>query len=454
MPTKEELLAKTKIPAERAMQLHPFYKGKVQVLPKCPVRDLADFSIWYTPGVAAPCKAIHADPGLVYQHTNKGNAIAVVSDGTRVLGLGDIGPEAGLPVMEGKALLFKYLGGVDAVPICLRTTDPEELVRTVKILEPSFGGINLEDISQPKCFGILDRLRAEMSIPVWHDDQQGTATVVVAGLINALKLIGKEIGNIRTAMIGMGAANVATYRLLEAYGMPPASIIACDSTSILHRGRRDIEEARPQFFDKWRVCSESNANNIVGGPAEALRGADVCIAFSQSGPDVIRPEWIKSMAKDAIVFACANPVPEIWPWEAKEAGARIVCTGRSDFPNQVNNSLGFPGIFRGVLDVRARTITDEMAIAAATELSNCIPEEDLNDENILPQMDEWQVYVKVAVATAMKAQGQGVADITMSEAEATEAARAAIEGARDATRLLMEQGLIPALPPQKELQAA
>ena len=255
-------------------------------------------------------------------------------------------------------------------------------------------------------------------------------------------------------MIGMGAANVATYRLLEAYGIHPASIIACDSTSILHRGRRDIDEARPQFFDKWRVCTESNADNTVGGPGEALRGADVCIAFSQSGPDVIRPEWIQSMAKDAIVFACANPVPEIWPWEAKEAGARIVCTGRSDFSNQVNNSLGFPGIFRGVLDVRARTITDEMAIAAATELAHCIPDEDLNDENILPQMDEWQVYVKVAVATAMKAQSQGVADITMSEAEATEAARTAIEGARDATRLLMEQGLIPALPPRKELQAA
>lgn len=454
MTTKEELLAKAKIPAERAMRLHPFYRGKVQVLPKCPVRELADFSVWYTPGVAAPCKAIHANPGLVYQHTNKGNTIAVVSDGTRVLGLGNIGPEAGLPVMEGKALLFKYLGGVDAVPICLRTTDPEELVRTVKILEPSFGGINLEDISQPKCFGILDRLRAEMSIPVWHDDQQGTATVVIAGLINALKVVGKDIGRIRTAMIGMGAANVATYRLLRTYGIDPGGIIACDSKGILHRGRRDVEEAHEQFFDKWRVCTESNVDNIVGGPAEALRGADVCIAFSQSGPDVIRPEWIKSMAKDAIVFACANPVPEIWPWEATEAGARIACTGRGDFPNQVNNSLGFPAIFRGVLDVRARTITDEMAIAAATELARCVPDGDLGHENILPRMDEWQVYVRVAVATAMKAQSQGIATITMSEQEAREAARKAIEGARDATRLLMEQGLIPAAPPENELQAA
>jgi malate dehydrogenase (oxaloacetate-decarboxylating) len=454
MPTQQELLEKAKIPAEMAMQLHPFYKGKIQVLPKCPVRGLADFSIWYTPGVAAPCRAIHAEPGLVYQHTNKGNTIAVVSDGTRVLGLGDIGPEAGLPVMEGKALLFKYLGGVDAFPICLRTKDPMEIVQVVKILEPSFGGINLEDIAQPKCFGILDRLRAEMSIPVWHDDQQGTATVVLAGLINALKVVGREIGAIKTAMIGMGAANVATYRLLKRYGIDPAGIIACDSTGTLHRGRRDIEEAQGQFSDKWQVCIETNPEDIVGGPTEALRGADVCIAFSQSGPDVIKPAWIQTMAKGAIVFACANPIPEVWPWEAREAGARIVCTGRSDFPNQVNNSLGFPAIFRGVLDVRAHTITDEMAIAAATELAQCVAERDLSDENVLPSMDEWEVFVRVAVATAMEAQRQGVAFLTMSQAEATAAARTAIKGAREATRLLMEKGLITIPTPEMEFQLA
>lgn len=454
MSTKTECLAKAQIPAELAMRWHPFYHGKLQVLPKCAVRGLADFAVWYTPGVAAPCRAIHADPELVYQHTNKGNTIAVVSDGSRVLGLGNIGPEAGLPVMEGKALLFKYLGGVDAVPICLRTTDPDDIVRTVKFLEPSFGGINLEDIAQPKCFAILERLRSEMRIPVWHDDQQGTATVAVAGLINALKLVGKRIGDVKTAMIGMGAANVANYRLLKSFGLDPKHVIACDTAGTLHKQRRDIEDSRAQFADKWQVCQESNADGVIGGPAEALRGADVCIAFSHSGPNVIEPAWIRTMAKDAIVFACANPVPEIWPWEAKEAGARIVCTGRSDFPNQVNNSLAFPGIFRGVLDVRARMITNEMAIAAASELAACISDADLSEDSVLPQMDEWEIYVRVAVATAMQAQRQGVACLSLTSGEATEAARRAIGRARAATALLMDRGLIPLPTAERELQPA
>ncbi len=432
MSTPQQHLDKAKAPAEMAIRLHPYYRGKVQVLPKCPVRDLSDFAIWYTPGVAAPCKAIQADRELVYRHTNKGNTVAVVSDGSRVLGLGDIGPEAGLPVMEGKALLFKYLGGVDAVPLCLGTTDPDALVETVKLLEPSFGGINLEDISQPKCFAILDRLRAEMTIPVWHDDQQGTATVVLAGLINALTAVGKDIADVKVAMIGMGAANVATYRLLTRFGLDPRHVVACDSTGTLHPGRRDIEEARGHFFDKWRVCTESNAERIAGGPPDAIRGADVCIAIACPGPDVIKPDWIRTMARDPVVFACANPVPEIWPWDAKEAGARIVCTGRSDFANQVNNSLGFPAIFRGVLDVRARTISDEMAIAAAKELAACVDETDLSDENVLPRMDEWRVYVRVAVATAMEAQRQGIAQVSLTEAEAI--ARRAGQSPRRSTR--------------------
>jgi len=271
MLTKEELLAKAKKPAEDAMRLHPFYRGKVQIVPKCAIRDFSDFAIWYTPGVAAPCRAIHAEPELVYEHTNKANCIAVVSDGTRVLGLGDIGPEAGLPVMEGKALLFKYLGGVDAVPICLGTKDPEEFIRTVKLLEPSFGGINLEDIAQPKCFRILDTLRAKMDIPVWHDDQQGTATVLLAGLLNALKIVGKEMDKIKITMIGMGAANVATYRLLKASGVDLGGIVACDSKGTLHKGRHDIEEQQGEFPDKWRVCNEANAEGVVGGIAAGGR---------------------------------------------------------------------------------------------------------------------------------------------------------------------------------------
>ncbi len=446
MLDKEELLAKAKKPAEDALKLHPFYKGKVQIMAKCAVRDFSDFAIWYTPGVAAPCRAIQEKPELVWEHTNKGNCIAVVSDGTRVLGLGDIGPEAGLPVMEGKALLFKYLGGVDAVPICLDTKDPDEFIRTTKLLQPSFGGINLEDISQPKCFHILDTLRAEMDIPVWHDDQQGTATVLLAGVINALKIVGKEMNKIKIALIGFGAAGVAVYRLLKAKGVDLGGVVICDSKGTLHRGRHDIEERRTEFVDKWRACNETNAERIVGGPMETMRGADMTIAFSKPGPGTIKPEWIADMAKDAIVFPCANPIPEIWPWEAKGAGARIVGTGRSDFPNQLNNSLGFPAIFRGVLDIRAKTITDEMAIAAAEELALCAEERGIDEENIAPTMDEWEVFPREAVATAMKAQEQGITLLKKTREELFADAERAIKKARESVQLLMREGLIAATP--------
>jgi len=433
-------------PAKAAMQLHPFYKGKIQVMPKCAIRDFHDFAIWYTPGVAAPCRAIQKQPDLVYEHTNKANSVAIISDGTRVLGLGDIGPEAGLPVMEGKALLFKYFGGVDAVPLCLGTKDPDELIRTVEILAPSFGAINLEDISQPKCFRVLDELRLRLDIPVWHDDQQGTATVVLAGLVNALKVVGKQLNNAKITMIGMGAANVATYRLLCAYGVEPGAIVACDRQGTLHRDRADIHQLQTEFADKWRVCQESNAGQVKGGIAEALHGADVCIAFSTPGPNVIRPEWVHAMADEAIVFACANPTPEIWPWLAKEAGAKVVATGRGDMPNQVNNSLGFPAIFRGVLDVRASQITDEMAIAAACELAQFARSRQLNEEHIVPRMDEWEVYPQVAAVTATKAIEQGIAAVTKSRDELYESAFKTIKQARDATQSLLASGLIPTPP--------
>jgi len=431
---------------ERAKRLHAFYRGKVQVMPKCAIRNLNDLAVWYTPGVAAPCKAIQANPELVYEYTNKANSIAVISDGTRVLGLGNIGPEAGLPVMEGKALLFKFLGGVDTVPLCIRTEDPSEIIRTVKLLEPSFGGINLEDISQPKCFHILDKLRAEMNIPVWHDDQQGTATVLLAGLHNALKVVGKDLRAVRIAMIGMGAANVATYRLLKARGVAPTQIVACDSKGTLHAARTDIEQRRTDYTDKWRVCTESNSDGIVGGVAEALEGADVCIAFSRPGPDIIKPEWVQRMAADAVLFACANPVPEIWPETAKQAGARIVATGRGDFPNQLNNSLAFPGIFRGVLDVRARTVTDEMAMAAAQELSDYAEARGIHEDDIVPRMDEWEVFPRVAVATGMKAQEQGVASALKDKETLFNEARQIISSTREATELLMQNGIISPMP--------
>ena len=446
MVSKEELLAKATRPAEDALRLHPVYQGKIQVVPKCPIPDLSAFAVWYTPGVAAPCKAIQAQPDLVYEHTNKGNSIAVVSDGTRVLGLGDIGPEAGLPVMEGKALLFKYLGGIDAVPICLGTKDPDAIIRTVQILEPSFGGINLEDIAQPKCFRVLDALRTSMGIPVWHDDQQGTATVLLAGLLNALQVVGKDLHRIKIAMIGMGAANVAVYRILRASGVDPQGIVACDVHGTLHRGRHDVEMEQAEYADKWRVCRETNPDHITGGNAEALRSADVCIAFSASGPEVIRPEWVRTMATDAIVFACANPVPEIWPWDALEAGARIVATGRSDFPNQINNSLGFPGIFRGTLDVRARTITDGMALAAARELAACAAERGLSDTHIAPRMDDWDVVPRLAVATATQAQTEGVARLTKSREELYAGAVERVTQARAATDALVRAGVIRPMP--------
>jgi malate dehydrogenase (oxaloacetate-decarboxylating) len=446
--SKEELLAKAKKPAEDAMRMHPRYRGKVQSAPKCPVRGLDDFSIWYTPGVAAPCRAISDDETLAYEYTNKGNTVAIVSDGTRVLGLGDIGPTAGLPVMEGKALLFKYLGGVDAVPICLDTKDPYRIILAVKWMQPSFGGINLEDISQPKCFRVLDMLRTDpdVSIPVWHDDQQGTATVILAGLINALKVVGKRMEDIQLAMIGTGSANVATLRLLLAHGVQFGKVIACDSKGILHPGRKDIEQRKIEFVDKWRICRNSNAEGRQGGPGEAMRDADVCIALSAPGPGTIKPEWVAGMAEDAIVFPCANPIPEIWPWEAKEAGARVVGTGRSDFPNQINNSLGFPGIFRGVLDVRATTITDEMAIAAAEELARCAEEEGLDEEHIVPTMENWEVFPREAAAVGMKAQEQGVARLSLSQEELLDKAKQTIQQAQEMTRFLMEKEIIPPVP--------
>ena len=454
MLVKEDLLKKANKPAQDAMQLHPFYRGKVQIAPKCPIRGHQDFGIWYTPGVAAPCRAIHKDEELAYVHTNRGNTIAVVSDGTRVLGLGDIGPVAGLPVMEGKALLFKYLGGVDAVPICLDTKDPYRITLAVKLIQPSFGGINLEDISQPKCFRVLDMLRTdpEVKIPVWHDDQQGTATVILAGVLNALKVVGKRREEAKVAIIGTGAANVATLRLLLAAGFPFGNVVACDSRGILHPEREDIAKRRIEFVDKWRICQQSNAEGRRGGVAEAMRGADICIAASKPGPGTILPEWVQGMAEDAIVFACANPTPEIWPWEAIEAGARVVGTGRSDFPNQINNSLGFPGIFRGVLDVRATTITDEMATAAAEELALCAEERGLDEEHVVPMMDDWEVFPREAAAVGIKAQEQGVARLSLTHQELLDMATETIRGAQDFIKFMMEKEIIPPVPEELSLR--
>jgi malate dehydrogenase (oxaloacetate-decarboxylating) len=444
--TREELLAKAKKPAADAMIMHAYYRGKMQTVPRATIRDINDFAIWYTPGVAAPCKAIEADRDKAYELTSKWNTVAVVSDGTRVLGLGNIGPEAAMPVMEGKAMLFKYLGGVDAVAVCLDTRDPEEIIRTVKIIQPSFGGINLEDIENPKCFHILDTLRKECRIPVWHDDQQGTAAVTLAGIVNALKVVDKDMKRVRVTMVGVGAANVAIIRLMLAAGFKEENMIIVDSKATLHRGRKDLEEKQVENPYKWDLAKRTNPDKVEGGIAEALVGCDVVISLSTPDPDTIKPAWLKKMNKNGIGFFCANPLPEIWPWDAKEAGLRVVATGRSDFPNQVNNSIGFPAIFRGTLDVKARTITDEMCIAAAYELAKFAEEQGLSDEHIVPTMADTEVFVREAVAVGMKAIEQGVARENLTREELAKRSGKIIRDAKQTVETLMKTGMIPPAP--------
>jgi len=383
--------------------------GKIEVIPKVPLRNRDDLSLAYTPGVAEPCRKIAKDPEKVYEYTSKGNLVAVVSDGSRVLGLGNIGALAGLPVMEGKALLFKHFGGVDAFPVMINEQDPDRFIEVVNAIAPTFGGINLEDIASPKCFYILERLREGLDIPVFHDDQQGTAAVVLAGLLNALKVVGKKIDEITIALFGAGAAGFATLRILTKAGVKPGNVRVVELVGgkpTVLTGDMDLEKLFP--YRGW-LLSKTNAEGITGGPEDAVRGADVLISFTKPGPGVIKPEWIARMNDDAIVFPLANPVPEILPEEAKRAGARIVATGRSDYPNQINNVLGFPGIFRGALDVRARTITDTMIIEASKAIASVVSDEELCEEYIIPSPLNTEVYPREARAVAEQAIKEGVA---------------------------------------------
>ena len=448
-PTVEELLAKAKKPAQLASPLHRFYEGKVQVMPKCAITSPKDFSIWYTPGVAQPCREIQANPEKSFELTNRWNYVAVVTDGTRVLGLGNIGPEAAMPVMEGKALLFKYLGGVDAFPICLRTKDPDEIVHACELIEPGFGGINLEDIEKPKCFYVLEKARERLQIPVWHDDQQGTATVILAGLMNSFKIVGKDPQKSLITLVGAGSANLRTAYVLIKWGLNPGNIMLVDTKGLIYPGRKDITKEENPW--KYELAQKTNAEGRTGEISEAFKGVDAVVAASKPGPDTIKKEWISTMADRSILFACANPIPEIWPWEAKEAGARIVATGRNDFPNQVNNSLGFPAIFRGVLDVKAKTVTDDMCIAAAQELAKFAEERGMHEDDILPHMEEWEVFPREAVACALKSIEQGVARVKPSRQELYERATAIIKNAKESAELLMKKGLIREPPPESEL---
>lgn len=385
---------------EDALKLHRDNQGKIAVSGKVPLRNARDLSLAYSPGVAEPCLEIHKDGEKVYEYTAKGNLVAVVSDGTAVLGLGDIGPEAAMPVMEGKSVLFKSFAGVDAFPICLGSTDPEDIIKTVKLLEPTFGGINLEDIAAPACFEIEARLKKEMNIPVFHDDQHGTAIVTVAAMINALKLVGKDIAGIKVVVNGAGAAAIAVTKLL--LGMGVKDLVMCDSTGIIYKGRTQ----RMNAF-KEQIAELTNAQGSKGTLAEAVKGQDVFIGLSAG--NVLSQDMVRSMASDPIIFAMANPVPEIDPALAKEAGAKIIGTGRSDYPNQINNVLAFPGVFRGALDTRAREINEEMKIAAAYGIANLVGADELSSDYIIPRPFDPRVAPAVAAAVAKAAMETGVA---------------------------------------------
>jgi len=438
--------AKTIFLKDLAYSCHKFYGGKIATMPKAGIYGFNWFNVWYTPGVSAVSTSIRDNPDLSFELSNRGNLVAVVSDSTRVLGDGDCSPSGGLGVMEGKAFLMKYLGGVDAQALCINSYnaqgkhDPDRIIEFVKMVEPSFGAINLEDISQPNCYKVLDTLREECNIPVWHDDAQGTGSVTLAGLINALRVVGKEIGKIRIVMYGAGASNTTIARLIIMAGGDPEKMILFDTKGTLHKGRDDIK-ADKAFYRKWELCEKTNPGR-VDDIVKALTGADVLIALSKPGPNTVKPEWIKVMGSKPIVFACANPVPEIYPYAAKEAGAHIVATGRGDFPNQVNNSMGFPGILKGALLVRARKITDEMAIAAAYSIANFAQKKGIHPDYIMPTMDETEVFAEEAADVAMMAIKNNVARINVEREHVHKQTLADIKEARAAIDLLMKHDFI------------
>lgn len=391
-----------------ALHMHKENHGKLGVAPKVKVTNKEELSLAYSPGVAEPCKDIHEQPEKVYDYTMKSNTVAVISDGTAVLGLGNIGAEASIPVMEGKAVLFKSFSGVDGIPLSLSTTDTEEIIRTVKLLEPNFGGINLEDISAPRCFEIEERLKKETKIPVFHDDQHGTAIVTMAGLMNALRIVNKDIADIRVVLNGAGAAGIAIVKLLYSYGV--RNMIMCDSQGAIYEGRPHGMNPTKEFVAKW-----TNKDKINGKLSDVIEGADVFIGVSVA--NILTEEMVKTMADEPIIFAMANPNPEITPNLAKEAGAKVIGTGRSDFPNQINNVLAFPGIFRGALDVRATHINEKMKQAAVKAIASLITEEELNSDYVIPGPFDKRVAPSVAREVARAAMESGVARIDVDPEE-------------------------------------
>jgi malate dehydrogenase (oxaloacetate-decarboxylating) len=457
LSNEEKARAKTLFLKNLAARAHRFYGGKIQTLPKCGLYGLNWFNVWYTPGVSEISTTIRADRDASFGLSNRGNLVAVVSDSTRVLGDGDCTPPGGLGVMEGKAMIMKYLGGVDAVALCVDSrgpegkNDPTRIIEFVKMVQHSFGAINLEDISQPNCFRVLDELREACDIPVWHDDAQGTACITLAALLNALKLAGKKLSEARIVLLGAGASNTTIARLILAGGGDPAKMTVFDSKGSLHPGREDIRgDARN--YRKWELCQQTNPRRAPS-VEEAMKGADVLIALSTPGPDTVKRAWVRSMADKSIVFACANPVPEIWPYAAREEGAFIVATGRGDFPNQVNNSVCFPGILKGALLVRAKKITDGMAIRCAHSIADFSEKRGISPNNIVATMEETGVFAEEAADVAMQAIEEGAARLTLSRDEVYRRAQEDIAAARALTEDLMKLGHIPP-PPAEMLEEA
>jgi malate dehydrogenase (oxaloacetate-decarboxylating) len=454
---EQKARAKTLFLKNLSLAAHRFYGGKMQTLPKCGLSGLNWFNVWYTPGVSKISTTIRENRDRSFDLSNRGNLVAVVSDSTRVLGDGDCTPPGGLGVMEGKAMLMKYLGGVDAVALCVDSrgpdgkNNPEKIIDFVKMVQHSFGAINLEDISQPNCFKVLDDLREACDIPVWHDDAQGTACIILAGLINALKLAGKKLGAVKIVLLGAGASNTTIARLILADGGNPAKMTIFDSSGSLHAGRKDIM-ADPRNYRKWELCERTNPGRAPSVEA-AMKGADVLIALSSPGPNTVKREWVRGMAPGAIVFACANPVPEIWPYAAKEEGAFIVATGRGDFPNQVNNSVCFPGILKGALLVRAQKITDGMAIRCAHSIADFSEKRGITADNIVATMEETGVFAQEAADVADQAVKEGVARIALSREDVYRKAKADITAARALVEDMKKLGHIQE-PPAELLEEA
>jgi malate dehydrogenase (oxaloacetate-decarboxylating) len=455
LPEDKVAQAQTDFLKKLSETMHIFYKGKMQTLPKAGIYGFNWFNVWYTPGVSKISTTIRDNKEASYQLSNRGNLVAVVSDSTRVLGDGDCSPSGGLGVMEGKAMLMKYLGACDAIALCVNNRDDEgkpdakKLIDFVKMLEPSVGAVNLEDISQPNCYHVLDELRESCNIPVWHDDAQGTACVTLAGVINALKLTDRKIETSSFVLFGAGASNSTIASFLLQEGVNPDKMVIFDSKGALHADRHDIRNAEGKY-KQWALAEKTNPRKI-NTMEQAMRGADVLIALSTPGPGTIKPQWISLMAPESIVFSCANPVPEIYPYDAHKAGAKIVATGRGDFPNQVNNSVGFPGILKGALMVRARKISDGMAIAAAHSLADFAQNRGINCQSIVPRMDETEVFAHVAADVAVQAVNEGLARIELSREEVFAGALQQITETRALVKMMMDEGHVQA-PDQETLQ--